>query len=50
MQVPAARKTALVEHLILPLRQRWQTGTLGEHAAAARSASCLPVRLSMQPA
>lgn len=50
MKVPAAQKTALVEHTVRTLQAHWQTGTMREHAAAFANASSTHPRFSTQPA
>lgn len=50
MKLPAARKTALIEHTIRSLQQHWQTGTMSEHAAASVLPGAASARLFTQPA
>ncbi|MBL9179206.1 MAG: polysaccharide deacetylase family protein [Verrucomicrobiaceae bacterium] len=50
MKLPAAKKTALVEHTIRSLQRHWQPGTMSEHAAALSSLASTSSRLSIQPA
>ena len=50
MKLPAAKKSALVEHTIRSLQRHWQPGTMSDHAAAFRSSAMPSPNLSMQPA
>lgn len=50
MKLPAAKKTALVEHTIRSLQRHWRPGTMADHAAALSSSASTSARLSIQPA
>ncbi|MDZ4405094.1 polysaccharide deacetylase family protein [Prosthecobacter sp.] len=50
MNVPVARKIALVEHTIRSLQRHWQPGTMSVHADTFAAAKTMPARLSTQTA
>jgi len=50
MKLPAAKKTALVEHTIRSLQRHWQPGTMSDHAASCSQSAIPSAHLSVQPA